>query len=493
MGTVYKIHPAIGVARVGNHPTAFFVGPETLGSPGVEIGADGTESVITNYKEGGRIKRQAARFRVFRYNQDAAGNLQLVGEVTPDQAQIEWRVDLVNRKAALDHSPAPGHPARPRNQDVTDRSRLVIRNPQPVTIAGASQPAQSFNGTFLDKQVYLGELRTDARGRLLVLGGRGTSESVPPGEDLFDFANNDKWHDDVSDGPVSAAVALPGQEPVAVHYPAWVVVAPPDFAPAIDSIVTLYDVAFQAAVENGSLKPDPVPSFRRHIKPVIERAIDLRWSNNWSRWNALAAVDWKALADTSPANAALRKSIANRIKSPGLNMFIMPAFLSTYFDQWVSGNFISDLNAADPPVLLPDQLDRAALDACVGNNFYPGIEASINMRDKEMYARPFRLDPTNMAKVYPGCLTEIMAVPWQADFRDCDGGVWWPSQRPDIAMTDPNNIPASQADWVEPIPDHQGMVDNVQRLGFIVPREVGGQTVQVEAERDPGFSRGPQA
>ena len=25
---VYKIHPAIGIARVGNHPDAFFVGPE---------------------------------------------------------------------------------------------------------------------------------------------------------------------------------------------------------------------------------------------------------------------------------------------------------------------------------------------------------------------------------------------------------------------------------------------------------------------------------
>ena len=38
MATVYKIHPAIGVARVGNHPDAFFVGPEAPGSAGVEIG-----------------------------------------------------------------------------------------------------------------------------------------------------------------------------------------------------------------------------------------------------------------------------------------------------------------------------------------------------------------------------------------------------------------------------------------------------------------------
>jgi hypothetical protein len=175
-------------------------------------------------------------------------------------------------------------------------------------------------------------------------------------------------------------------------------------------------------------------------------------------------------------------------------MFVMPAFMVGYVDQWVAGNFVNDLNGADPAVSIPDQLDRAALDACVGNNFYPGIEASINLRDKDIYARPFRLDNTNLGKVYPGCLTEIMAVPWQADFRDCDGGGWWPSQRPDIAMTNGNEIPGSQAQWEEPIPegDHQGMVDHVLQLGFIVPAQVGGQTVFVEVDRDPQFPREAQ-
>ena len=105
MAIVYKIHPAIGVARVGNHPDAFFVGPEAPGSAGVEITADGTETPIARYKEQGRVKRQAARFRVFRFQQDASGALELIGEVTADEARIEWRVDLVNRKAALDRSP----------------------------------------------------------------------------------------------------------------------------------------------------------------------------------------------------------------------------------------------------------------------------------------------------------------------------------------------------------------------------------------------------
>jgi hypothetical protein len=488
---VYKIHPAIGVARVGNHPDAFFVGPEAPGSAGVEITADGTETPIARYKEQGRVKRQAARFRVFRFQQDASGALELIGEVTADEARIEWRVDLVNRKAALDHSPGQFHPARPRNTGIADRDSLIIRNPQPVTIAGANRGAQAFNGRFLGKDVYLGELRTDAKGRLLVLGGRGVSESVPPGEDLPEFANNDRWHDDVSDGPVTAVVTLPGQEPIAVHHPSWVVVAPPDFAPAINSIVTLYDVAFGAAVEKGALQPDPRPSFRRHIKPLIERAADLQWVNSFSRWQDLAAIDWQALGSNAAASADLRAKVAKRIESPGLRDFAMPAFMTTYVKQWVDGDFIADLAGADLVTPVPEQLDRAALDGCVGNNFFPGIEASINLRDKDIYARPFRLDPTNVAKVYPGCLTEIMAVPWQADFRDCDGGAWWPSQRPDIAMTDGNNIPASQATWEDPIPegDHQGMVDHVLQLGFIVAGQAGGRRVFVETDRDPQFPR----
>ena len=33
MATVYKVHPAIGIARVGNSPDEFFIGPERIGQP----------------------------------------------------------------------------------------------------------------------------------------------------------------------------------------------------------------------------------------------------------------------------------------------------------------------------------------------------------------------------------------------------------------------------------------------------------------------------
>ena len=286
----------------------------------MEIGTDGTETPLAHYKHNGLVKRQAARFRVFAYEQDAAGDLNLVGEVGAD-ARVEWRVDLVNRKAALNRDVGP---AGPRNVDVADRDSLIIRGPQPATISGAGQPAREVKGTFLGKEVYLGELRTDGDGHLIVLGGRGTSGSVPPGMPLQSFISSDRWHDDVSDGPVTATVTLPGQAPVVVHEPAWVVVAPPDFAPSVGPIVSLYDIAFQAAISKGALQPEARPSFARHIKPMIERLADMRWVDDYDEWNVLQPIDWDTLADPSPSAAAARKKVATRLKNPGLAAFVMP-------------------------------------------------------------------------------------------------------------------------------------------------------------------------
>ena len=50
------IHPGIGTARVGNSPDAYFVGPEVPGL--VPDPPDGFKDAQ------GRIKRQAARFRI---------------------------------------------------------------------------------------------------------------------------------------------------------------------------------------------------------------------------------------------------------------------------------------------------------------------------------------------------------------------------------------------------------------------------------------------
>ena len=83
----YKIHPGLGIARVGNSPTEFYVGP--LAPREVPSPESGFKDKL------GRIKRQAAEFRVYGYNKDGVA----VKEITADDAEIVWNVHLVNRRA----------------------------------------------------------------------------------------------------------------------------------------------------------------------------------------------------------------------------------------------------------------------------------------------------------------------------------------------------------------------------------------------------------
>jgi hypothetical protein len=99
------IHPAIGIARVGNSADEYYLGPEIPG--GLPIAPGG-------YKDAtGAMKRQAARFRVI--GLDASGAV--VRELTTDEAEITWTVHLANKKASWyrsrPRSTSP-RPSRPR-------------------------------------------------------------------------------------------------------------------------------------------------------------------------------------------------------------------------------------------------------------------------------------------------------------------------------------------------------------------------------------------
>src|SRR3954468_9656452 len=113
------IHPAVGVARVGDSPDEYFLGPEQ---------PDGAETPASYKDRAGRVKRQAVRFRVFAYDESDA----VLGELTADDAEIAWTVHLVNGKAAAQQFTSAS--AR-RNDKVADRSSLVI-DPGPRTVTG---------------------------------------------------------------------------------------------------------------------------------------------------------------------------------------------------------------------------------------------------------------------------------------------------------------------------------------------------------------------
>ncbi len=268
------IYPSIGIARVGNSPDEWFPGPETPDPMPLPPGA---------YRDTeGRLKRQAARFRVYGVNAKGEIVRELTGQA--DDTEIIWSAELANTKAAwygfqlaLDIPEAASAPPTVlRNPGVADRARLAI-TPGPRTVGGCNaKPAAFDTGTFMGKTVYLGEIATDAEQRLIVLGGHGKSASYD-GTWAITFGNNEGWHDDVADGPVTAKVTLNGV-PLDV-VPAWVVVAPPNFGPQRKSVRTMWDLMRDGAITAGTLAAPIRPSFTRDILPIFQRLAGLQWVN----------------------------------------------------------------------------------------------------------------------------------------------------------------------------------------------------------------------
>jgi hypothetical protein len=529
----YEIHPAIGIARVGSSglgsDDGSFLGPE----PGVAPPA--------KYRDpAGDLKRQAARFRIFACHRDRRGRLLDAIELTLAAVKrLTWTVHLANRKgvAARQYGTRRGLRNNATGRDEEDQAFII--DPGARSISAPGERAEFDTGRFQSTCVPLGEIAMDCEGRLIVLGGHGRSGSDPIQPRLEfqngHFADNDHWYDDTSDGPVAATIEL--ADGIVVTTPAWVVVGPPDFAPGIENLVTLYDLLFDLGVKRGILTgPADSPggvSFTRHVKPILDRALGYRWvnraaalgyGNNGTGHAAGGAGDfskmWAALADPSPASLRLRTSLFSRLRNPDpragrpeVSEFdlvprlsdvewvrsgadnVLPLTTTQYriMHAWASGDFIDDLGRpADFNELLPDALTRVALQACVGAALYPGVEVNgyiMHFPERFMADEPFRIAHD---AVRPGEVTQYNAVPWQADFLYCSWEEmrghslrrlgWWPAQRPDDVFA---QVGAGEmVPWARGLGiDFQEMIDHWDRLGFVTDQG-SDATFFAEQERD---------
>jgi hypothetical protein len=448
MATIYKIHPAIGIARLGNSPSEFFVGPEHRGERPEPPGG---------FKDGEcRVKRQAARFRIFAHHDDGS-----VQEITAAQAEITWTVHLANRKAP--------YPNRGNSESAADLSI----DPGARSTSGPNQQQLFDTGSIRFAQqpavtVPLGEMRTDADNRLLVLGGFGTSAS-PAGNALGHFWGNAGWYDDVSDGPVSATIELRGTSETATVVGAWVIVTPPKFAPHQDSITTLYDRVFQVMVDAGLAAAPTTTSYTRDIYPILQRARDIHW-----------VYETRAHTWPDPVfDPALRSAIFDRLRPPGDMPLLNNADSAltpvqrAHMQRWRDDAFTRDWQGVPSAEAnaSPEGMDRAALDAAVGGSFFPGIEAGGLDEDNRPilapgnYADAFRIDH---ARVTAGTISASMALPWQADFLACADN-WWPVPRPNRVI--PQGSSAYE-NWDRGLNSYADMVAHWHTLGFVVRQGV---------------------
>lgn len=431
------IHPGIGIARVGNSQNDYFIGPEVIDP---EFGEAGS-----SWDEKGALKRQGVRFRLYGYN--SAG--EVVRELTSDNANIIWKVHVVNKKAAwyrflmaMDIPEAETVRANLRNKDINGDKRLgLVLDPGAKNISGRKTSGEQYKfkvSSFNEKDISisLGELRTDELGRLIFLGGHGVSAS-PNARPIFDpqdedsFANADGWYDDICDGPVTAEVTIDGEQlPVEG---AWVVSAPPNYGGSIIGIRTLYDVLYDVYVRAGWLPFPEKISFTKHIYPILERLKNLQWVNKGfaTQFGYKAPNDFgdqeylDKLANPSGIFAELRRQILNSFRDPdskNINILQWPWIYGDAMDipasntprqyssisptqyqflrLWAEGKFESDWNnnAVNPHSIdkvplseQPAMLDRASLHFCAGDAFHPGIELTWPMRHTTIYSAPFRI------------------------------------------------------------------------------------------------------
>jgi hypothetical protein len=499
---IFRIHPAIGVARVGNSDNCV-IAPETMaGRPAGEGSAlmgglpirAGTETDPVTSDDlrdaSGALKRQAARFRIFQYPERAQeawprgdGAEITIGSKVGGRtvADIIWTVHVANKKAnafvLVEDGPYQGivgyedgrlPPIRnaafgetgtgqPRDKIAVlndpARVRALTVDPGPRTISGScsasvhfdretvpsyvdgstrevveladypiSFPADGFGQLDCPAGVIdtLGELQTDGRGRLLVLGGYGRAcgWKVDGQAPLADDVNNDQWFDDTSDGPVSATLVFTDKTRVTVQG-AWVTTTDPSFAPQILNVVSLWDDVYDVWVRELGLAPEIYdaarggyqtsfkPWFDEQLAPIFRAASLQGWVTNLSEHGLSAHQELAAItAADDPATTALAGIAAifrNPFEARHSDTTLMPLHLGDaneslltlrqtqyyFLQRWNEGR--GHYAPGPGPALGPGEyLDQATMVNCLGGRFSPGIDLTFVMREPALYVQPWR-------------------------------------------------------------------------------------------------------
>lgn len=365
--STFEIHPRIGVARLGNSVSDFYLAPEKTGGLPIACDEFGNElhdaEPVTVFKDSiGAVKRQAARFRIFRDGKE-------VGLDDKDIDKIEWVVHIANKKPIwftfsellgdLEFGEANSYenthvPLNNPEVTDTDERKALILDPGPRSISEPESsvlfsryniPSDYEHGSFPPvnaggQQIdTLGELKMDKQGNLIALGGFGR---VTGDGDITSFRGAAGYWDDIADGFVFARVTTK-QGDVHDTSSAWLIVGSPKFAPEVINITTLADTMEDTAIRKDGARPDIFPggdtsddwpkdpkngytplqgfnpdfevNFDRDVKPIMERMSLYKYVANVPTMDDFANPNFD-LRDKSEQNRAKREHYFNYFRMP---------------------------------------------------------------------------------------------------------------------------------------------------------------------------------
>jgi hypothetical protein len=411
----YRIHPSIGVGRLGNSFSEFYLAPDKIGALPIEADAhgnpvfvDGKPKRVSEFKDPeGRIKRQAATFSIYRSSPSKPDEEVLVDLKDESIEKIEWTVHVANKKAAWwNFVPLLGDlmfgeynsyktwqktPAawglssnswtELRNAGTAGKNRQsLIIDPGPRTLVKPdeiihfdkkSAPADYKFVSFPDPGSItqglsvqtLGEMRTDSNGNLLVIGAYGRAGGS---ESITGFGGGDTWNDDIADGPVTAKIHFKdGSSPVELK--AWVVIGSPKFAPELVNISTWDDVIIDAAIKsmntnpevydlkkweaNDGWNPGYIVNYGKDIQPFLNRIADYQWVATVPSMTAFIKPQFDA-NDASEGNRANREKFFSYFRKPSKIKQATKDYPAG-FKEGQNQQLFSDATAADPGAGLP--------------------------------------------------------------------------------------------------------------------------------------------
>lgn len=544
--SMFRIHPAIGFARVGTSEE-YYLAPETLtghpGAPGQPTGGvpikAGSEAEPINGSDlrdkNCAMKRQAARFRIFAYPAPTAPETYPMGQsgteiqigskievagASRTVTDIVWTVHVANKKTAWYAAPDedgiiawdrpetdPVYPKLrnlPQGSNPDDPARLkrLVSDPGPRTITtterAKSTPGQSSVG--LDAKTpasywksgegvmplpdypktfpgdgfstlnppgvmpiqTLGDLETEANGRLIVIAAYGRANSFSTDAPEYGFVNavnNDWWFDDTCDGPVNAVLVLDeGKRTLEVQGGAWVITTDPAYAPQIPNVVSLWDDIYDSWVRklrlrpelfaNGKFLDDYKPSFEDEIRPMFLAAGLQRWITNLSKLGILAhdtvaEIDAKRNPNTTdlhglglirepvdpdklspfdpdhpnamqpdkvaagetgrgdPGASGDERRMPLSLGDSGRSLLSLTFTQHQYLKRWDRS---ADSDHARLQRNAGELLDEAALRAGLGGRFSPGIDMTYISREPNLYVQDWETSGTGPFRINPTTL-----------------------------------------------------------------------------------------